>query len=234
MTATAVTGESTAAPPRVRRRGWPAIEIVLALVIAFAVGRMTVSHRTDARPGAVDIGFSQDMAVHHEQAVAMADLAKSHGGTAVAALADAILVNQSQEIGMMRGWLRLWGKPAAARSPMSWMPMSPANSASMPGMSMGNGRPGLALGDTAMPGMASPAELDRLATLRGTAFDILFLQLMIRHHEGGIEMAQYAQAHATLATVRSAAQAMAFAQVEDLGQLRPLLAADGGQPLPPP
>jgi len=92
----------------------------------------------------------------------------------------------------------------------------------------------MAGGTAAMPGMASSTELGALSSKSGAAFDVLFLQLMIRHHEGGIEMAQYAQAHAKLAAVRKAAQAMAFAQIEDLGQLRPLLAADGGTPLPPP
>jgi uncharacterized protein (DUF305 family) len=213
------------------RRGALAAEVVLALVFVFFVGRLTVHSSSPPEPGAVDIGFSQDMAVHHEQAVLMANLAQSHGGVAVAALADAMLINQSQEIGLMRGWLQLWHRPAAAKSPMSWMNESPSGM-SMPGMSMPAA--GLGPGSTAMPGMATSAQLSRLAGLKGAAFDVLFLQLMIRHHEGGLEMAQYAQSNAKLSTVRSAAQAMAFQQIEDLGQMRALLAADRGKPLPPP
>ena len=45
-----------------------------------------------------------------------------------------------------------------------------------------------------MPGMATPAQMTKLQTLHGSALDIFFLQLMIRHHQGGIEMAQYAAA----------------------------------------
>jgi uncharacterized protein (DUF305 family) len=106
---------------------------------------------------------------------------------------------------------------------------------SMPGMSMPPiTMSGLPAGSTAMPGMASPAQLAQLDTLSGKAFDVLFLQLMIRHHEGGIAMAQYAQAHARLAAVRSAAQSMAYQQVEDIGNMRALLTAEGGKELTPP
>jgi uncharacterized protein (DUF305 family) len=221
--------EVAAAVTRTRQgRFWLAAEVALLVVIVFFAGRMTVHRPTSPRPGAVDIGFSQDMAVHHEQAVFMANLAPGRAGVAVAALADAILVNQSQEIGLVRGWLQLWHQPTASVHPMAWMTKR-SGSEPMPGMAMGSALP---MGSTSMPGMAAPAELDRLATLNGTAFDVLFLRLMIRHHEGGLEMAQYAQAQARLALVRSAARAMAFAQLEDLGQLRALLTADGATPLP--
>ena len=156
----------------------------------------------------------------------MANLAMTRGGVAVKALANAIMINQSQEVGLLRGWLTLWHQPAASPAPMAWMSDA---STGMAGMSMS-----LPAGSTAMPGMASAGEMASLTTKTGTAFDVLFLQLMIRHHEGGIEMAQYARAHAKLAAVRTAAQAMAFAQIEDLAQMRPLLAADGGKELPPP
>ncbi|HEX3901145.1 MAG TPA: DUF305 domain-containing protein [Mycobacteriales bacterium] len=192
------------------------IEVALALVVAFALGRLTVHTSSDPKPGGVDIGFSQDMAVHHEQAVLMAGLAQTRGGAAVTLLANAILIDQSQEIGLMRGWLKLWDQPTIDPHPMSWM------TAAMPDMSMS---------DTSMPGMATPGQLTRLASLTGRRFDVLFLQLMIRHHEGGLLMCQYAQAHARLEVVRDAATSMAVEQVEDLAQMKALLKADGGQPL---
>jgi uncharacterized protein (DUF305 family) len=221
-----------------RRRGLLTLELVSLLVIAFVVGRLSIGGSgSSPKPGAVDVGFSQDMAVHHEQAVELAALSPGRAGDAVQAIANTILTGQSQEIGLMRGWLQLWGKPSVDQAPMAWMPASALGTTSMDGMAMGGvhtGDAALAAGSTAMPGMATSAELSRLTGLRGTAFDVLFLQLMIRHHEGGIEMAQYAQANARLAVVRDAARAMAFAQVEDLAQMRPLLAADGASPLPPP
>lgn len=208
-------------------RGWrhrlpTIIEVSLLVVLAFSVGRLS-NHHTSAgsHPGAVDVGFSQDMAVHHEQAVLMANLAQTRGGPAVATLANAILIDQSQEIGLMRGWLRLWGDPDVDPTPMAWMTPAPA-------MSMAMGR---SAGES-MPGMATPGELTRLSTLTGKRFDVLFLQLMIRHHEGGLEMCQYAEAHAKLAVVGNAARAMAVEQIEDLGQMQALLKADGAKPLP--
>jgi uncharacterized protein (DUF305 family) len=206
-------------PSSSTRRQWSqrlptVIEILLAVVLAFSLGRLTDHHSFGPQPGAVDVGFSQDMAVHHEQAVLMANLAQSRAGRAVLAVADGILISQSEEIGLMRGWLRLWHRPAADPHPMSWMSMPPSGTA-------------LASGTT-MPGMASAGQLTRLASLTGRRFDVLFLQLMIRHHEGGIKMCRYAQTHASLGLVRNAATSMAVEQIQDLGQLRALLQTEGG------
>jgi len=186
------------------------IEIALALVLAFSLGRLVSHTSSDAKPGAIDIGFSQDMAVHHEQAVLMANLAQTHGGPAVASLANAILINQSEEIGLMRGWLTLWHQPAVDPTPMSWMSMPPSSSH-------------VTAGAMVMPGMATPGQLTRLTSLTGKRFDVLFLQLMIRHHQGGLQMCQYAHAEAKLAIVRNAATSMAVEQIDDLGQMRALL-----------
>jgi uncharacterized protein (DUF305 family) len=191
------------------------IEVALALVVAFALGRLAVHTPSNLKPGAVDIGFSQDMAVHHEQAVLMAGLAQTRGRGAVATLANAIVINQSQEIGLMRGWLQLWDQPATDSHPMGWMSDMPSTSMS----------------DVSMPGMATPYQLTRLASLTGRRFDVLFLQLMIRHHEGGLLMCQFAHTHGQLAVVRNAAASMAVEQIEDLGAMKALLKADGGKPL---
>jgi uncharacterized protein (DUF305 family) len=203
-----------------RRHAATGVEVVVALVLAFTIGWLVAPGGSAPRPGAVDVGFAQDMAVHHEQALLMAGLAQTRGGPAVRAMADAIRVNQAEEIGMLRGWLRLWHEPSTDRRPMAWMPDQHLR--------------GMAMAATAMPGMASPAQVDKLVALHGKAFDVLFLQVMIRHHEGGIEMARYAGLNAKLADVRDAARAMATAQIEDLTQLRPLLKADGGTELPTP
>ena len=52
-----------------------------------------------------------------------------------------------------------------------------------------------------MPGMATEEELAGLRSLSGTAFDVEFLRLMIRHHQGGREMAEYAAKHAAVPAV---------------------------------
>lgn len=179
-------------------------------------------------PSAIDIGFCQDMAAHHQQAVLMAGLAGGRAGPAVAALADSILGPQSQELGAMRGWLRLWGQPAESSTPMAWMSGDKASDAGMSHLAPMSMHP-----DALMPGMASPEELTDLWAKTGHDFDVLFLQLMIRHHQGGVAMAQYAAAHGTLDAVRQSAGEMVFQQGTEIGEMNALLKTYGAAPLPP-
>lgn len=180
--------------------------LVVVAGAAFTIGRAS----SGAKPSAVDVGFSQDMAVHHEQAILMATLAQTRGGATVRTIVSGILVGQSQEVGAMRGWLRLWDEPAVDPHPMRWM-------SSMKGMA--------GMSNAAMPGMAKPSQLTQLARLQGTKFDRSFLRLMIRHHRGGIEMASDARRHASLKVVRDAAATMIVEQVQDISAMQSLLSA---------
>jgi uncharacterized protein (DUF305 family) len=208
------------------RRPWTTISAIAAAAVVLAVLTFLIGHSTkpsaNGSPSSVDIGFSQDMASHHDQAVLMANLAITRGGAAVQSIADSILTVQSQEIGQLRGWLQLWHEPAADAHPMSWMATGGADA--MPDMQAG----------ATMPGMASATELATLYSLTGKRFDVLFLQLMIRHHQGGIEMAHYAETHARLTSVRSAATGMRVEQAQDIAFMEPLLASDGGKQLQAP
>ena len=85
-----------------------------------------------------------------------------------------------------------------------------------------------------MPGMATQDELDNLRSLSGTAFDVEFLRLMIRHHQGGKEMAVYAAEHADEAAVRRLADTIADTQTAEVTTMARMLAARGGTPLPAP
>ncbi|WP_369137879.1 DUF305 domain-containing protein [Modestobacter versicolor] len=121
---------------------------------------------------AADVTFAQQMTVHHEQAVEMAQLAADRSGSAeVRDLAARIEAAQGPEIETMAGWLDRWGTGA---------PTS------------GTGHGGH--GSGAMPGGMSAAETDRLTGLSGGAFDREFLTLMIDHHEGAVDMARTEQA----------------------------------------
>lgn len=193
------------------------------VVVAFASGHWLAARaelRAHPRPGPADIGFCQDMVAHHEQAVLMATLAMDRASPAVHALAQSILVSQSGEIGVMRGWLQLWGAPLVAPRPMAWM--ADAGDASA---AASQPRP-------AMPGMASPAELQQLWQARGQSFDILFMQLMTRHHEGGLLMANEVQNSARLQAVRDTGRGMLFEQAQEIALMAQLLQADGAAPLP--
>ncbi|HUP99396.1 MAG TPA: DUF305 domain-containing protein [Aeromicrobium sp.] len=160
-------------------------------------------------PGPVDIGFAQDMVVHHGQAILMAELASGHAHSRqLKVLARQILLEQAGERGMLQGWLALWGAPQVPSGPpMQWMP---------------RGSYSHAHGGVLMPGMATPDELRELAERRGNAFDREFTMLMIRHHDGGIAMAQAAIKGARLPETRSLAAAMVQAQAEEIATLRRL------------
>lgn len=182
--------------------------------------------------GTVDVGFAQDMSVHHRQAVLMAGLARDRStDPVIRSLAFDIETNQLQQIGQMQGWLSLWNAAALPTGRyMTWM------NDSMPGMAgMGHsGEPSGAAGVTTMPGMASAADLDQLRAANGAQFDVLFLQLMLRHHQGGTPMARYAQEHGETAQVRNLAEKMAISQGAESDYMIQLITQRGAQPLSPP
>ncbi|MGV8928256.1 MAG: DUF305 domain-containing protein [Brevundimonas sp.] len=128
-----------------------------------------------------DVAFMQHMIVHHGQAVEMVELLQTRGAHAgVQRLGQRIALSQEAEIALMRGWL------AERRQ-----------SQAMPGMGGGHGgmdhsaHAGHAMpaSDTPlMAGMLSPAQMQVLAAASGPAFDRLFLEGMIQHHQGAIDM----------------------------------------------
>ncbi|MGH3792848.1 MAG: DUF305 domain-containing protein [Pseudonocardiaceae bacterium] len=181
---------------------------------------------TQPEGGTVDIGFAQDMSVHHRQAVLMAGLARERSADpAIRLMAFDIETNQLEQIGRMQGWLSLWNAaPLPTGRYMTWM----ADSAAMPGMAHGSA------GAAVMPGMASPADLERLRAAEGTQFDVLFLQLMLRHHQGGAPMAQYTAEHGETTQVRNLAEKIVISQEAESEHLAQLITQRGAQPLPPP
>jgi uncharacterized protein (DUF305 family) len=105
------------------------------------------------------------MIPHHAQAIAMATMATTHAtAPEVRELADNIKQAQQPEIDQMTGWLQTWGAEVPSINP--------------------NGTGG------SMPGMMSPEQMNHMSQARGAQFDRLFLDMMIQHHEGAIEMAQ--------------------------------------------
>jgi uncharacterized protein (DUF305 family) len=211
------------------------VAAAVALLLLGAAGGLLAglpaSSPTPATPTAdsVDVGFAQDMSVHHQQAVEMASWERDHTtDPALFQLASDIEATQTSQIGRMQGWLELWG---AASLPvgghMAWM----SGSTGHDGMDhMGTAmHPGAV---ATMPGMASTEELAALRAAGGRQLDVMFLQLMLRHHEGGASMLQYGAQHASMPQVRNLAAQMLSSQTTEAGYLRQLLAERGGQPLP--
>jgi uncharacterized protein (DUF305 family) len=170
----------------------------------------------------VDAGFSRDMAQHHLQGVEMANVALERStDPEVRQLAFDISSTQTNQVGQLEGWLSLWGVPPSGGDPMSWMTdgAHAGHAMTMDGL---------------MPGMATEQELSELRGLSGNAFDVQFLRLMIRHHQGGREMAEYAAAHAGEPVVANLARTIAETQTAETTTMTAMLAARGGTPLPAP
>ena len=120
-----------------------------------------------------DIDFMSGMIPHHAQAVIMAGWCESHGARKeLAVLCGRIAVGQRDEIAMMRGWLRDRSLPV------------PDATSTRHHMKMPNGMEH----DMLMPGMLTDEEMAALDRARGPEFDRLFLEGMIRHHQGAIDM----------------------------------------------
>tara|TARA_B100000378_G_scaffold126608_1_gene102148 strand:- start:2201 stop:4432 length:2232 start_codon:yes stop_codon:yes gene_type:complete len=118
-----------------------------------------------------DARFMQMMIPHHQQATEMTQLVDGRTSNPdIVKIAGRIDAGQGDEIAFMRDWLSSRGLPATMQH----------TAANMGGMTHAE--------HMAAMGMATPEQMKRLASLQGTAFDALFLELMIRHHQGAIRM----------------------------------------------
>ncbi len=234
---------STAAGPGRRYSRATVISLFAAAVVAVLLvgasiglalsGRLGSSMAASQSPdsASVDAGFARDMIVHHDQGVLMAHYAERNtSDNEISVMAYDLQYTQTDQIGQMQGWLSLWDLPESGDGThMGWM----ADDAGHAGMTMA-GPSGASAASALMPGMATTAEVDSLKKLTGPASDRLFLQLMVRHHQGGLPMMQYAAAHATNPVVRNFADKMAQAQESEIAVMTQMLTARGVAPLPAP
>nr|MBA3729604.1 DUF305 domain-containing protein [Sphingomonas sp.] len=145
---------------------------------------------------AADIAFMQMMIVHHNQALEMAVLAPSRTkNPQLLTIAGRITASQKDEMKFMRDWLRARGAAATMPAGMDHAAMGHAGpgSATMDHMTMGHANAGSAVvtgGAPTMKGMATPAQMAALAASKGSAFDRQFLDMMIGHHRGAVEMVE--------------------------------------------
>jgi uncharacterized protein (DUF305 family) len=171
--------------------------IALIATIGFACGVIgwLIGRPSDPTFNDVDIGFLADMSEHHSGALtlAFAYLPKGQDPT-LTSMAREVITDQAQEIGLMNGLLTESGdQPTVGDGiSMDWM--------------------GHSVPSRSMPGLATKADYDRLATEQGQTADIDFSKLMIDHHEAGIEMADYAARDGSNDAVRELARKMAKTQ----------------------
>lgn len=197
--------------------------LAVPLVVLGAAARPLVVDERAAAPDVLsptEVGFLQDMSAHHHQALVMVQRLDPAVEPAVWRLAQQIDDTQRTEIGMMLGWLRLAGATPTNERPMSWMPEHHEHPGTGHHPTATAAPPAAGL----MPGMATQAELDALAAARGRDAAVLFLQLMQRHHAGGIDMAAAADKALTGGVVEQAAREMLSTQSQETGLMGLLLA----------
>lgn len=130
-----------------------------------------------------DVDFMRHMIVHHAQAVEMVGLLETRGeDQTVGLLGRRIALSQAAEMDIMRDWLAARGLEEAVGDPH-------AGHAGMDHAVMGHGAHGGGDEDRApMPGMLTPRQMRTLAAADGPEFDRLFLEGMIQHHQGALDM----------------------------------------------
>ncbi|WP_179470332.1 DUF305 domain-containing protein [Mycolicibacterium vinylchloridicum] len=159
----------------------------------------TTTSSTVAAHNADDIMFAQMMIPHHEQAVELAGLASEHStNQAVLTLASTISAEQQPEINAMKALLLQWDVDPNAT-----------------GDHDGHG--------AGMQGMVDDATMAKLKSLNGPEFDTLWLQAMIGHHQGAIEMAKAEIANGQSVDMKAMANNMVTAQQAEIDQMKQML-----------
>ena len=193
---------------------WNLALLLVALLAAFFAGASLTLLVAPEPPGegSPEAGFARDMRVHHAQAVQMAEIVRDKTERAeIRTLAADIALTQQAQIGMMLGWLDVWGLPASGTEPaMGWM-----------------GHPT----EGRMPGMATPQEIVRLREAPPEEADEQFLWLMIRHHRAAIPMAEAILERTERPEVRQLAEAIANSQQAEIQTMQEMLRERGAAPV---
>jgi uncharacterized protein (DUF305 family) len=160
-------------------------------------------HGSRTPHNAADVTFAQMMIPHHRQALEMADLAPSRSGSPeVEELAAEIDAAQEPEIRTLTAWLEEWGAPA-------------------PDASGGTDHGSMEHGP--MAGMMTDADMADLKAATGSGFDRMFLEMMIEHHTGAVQMAETVLAQGENREARALAEEIRSTQAAEIAEMRMLL-----------
>jgi uncharacterized protein (DUF305 family) len=207
----AVDGSVTGAGPLAWRGEQILVLGGVSVIVATSVALMALLIARPPGDGSPEAGFARDMSAHHAQAVGMAEIVRERTESdEVKVLATDIVLTQQAQIGMMQGWLDVWGLSATSTEPaMAWMEHPT------------EGR---------MPGMASPEEVIRLRELPPEEADELFLRLMIEHHRAAIPMAEAVLEETDQPAVEELAGAILSSQRAEIGTMQKMLQDMGAPP----
>ncbi|CAA0124749.1 Uncharacterised protein [Mycolicibacterium vanbaalenii] len=160
-----------------------------------------------------DVSFATNMVTHHKQAIDLSKLVPERSeNPELAALANQIAAVQQPEINIMNVFLVQWNENPEAAS-------DTGEDGSAEGHA-GHGQP--------MQGMVDDATMTKLESLRGTEFDRLWLESMISHHQGAVEMAKAEIAHGKNVDAIAMAKTMVATQEAEIVQMKQML--EGGRP----
>ena len=162
-----------------------------------------------------DVTFASDMITHHAQALSMVDLTLERDlDPEVQALAEGIRDAQGPEIETMADWLTTWGEdvPETMRDHVNSGHDMDDMSDTMDDM-----------GHDDMPGMMTADDMDALENAPDSAFQDMWLEMMVEHHEGAIEMAETEQADGRFKDAVDLAGQIIDAQKQEVETMKGLL-----------
>ncbi len=157
-----------------------------------------------------DVEFASQMIPHHAQALEMVDLTVGRElSPEVQTLADEIRAAQAPEVEQMTDWLTAWGEEV----PETSLDHANAHSDDSEGMGEMEG----------MPGMMSTEEMDELEAASDAELEPLFLEMMIEHHTGAVEMAETEQEDGEYVDAIDLAEAIEASQTDEIETMEALL-----------
>lgn len=199
------TDQSPTPEPAAPATGLGAVKLaVLIAAVAFLAGAVgwAVAVRNRDPLNATDVGFMQDMSLHHEQAIQMSLvlLSKDEVDRELRNYAQEIVISQRFDQGVFNATLDRFGHPSdTGDTVMEWM-----------------GHP---MAATDMVGLASPEQMADLKAASGNEAAALWIALMSEHHLGGIDMAQAAARSGSDRTVVNIARGNATVQADEILKL---------------
>ncbi|WP_374455669.1 DUF305 domain-containing protein [Nocardioides sp.] len=154
---------------------------------------------------AADVEFATEMIPHHADALVMVDMTQGRDlSPEMVELTEAVRAAQAPEIETMVDWLTAWGEEVPETS------RDHANSHDMDGMEGGMGM--------------DPDDLAALEDAEGSAFESMWLDMMVEHHEGAIDMARVEQADGAFPDAVALAESIEESQTAEIEHMKEMAA----------
>jgi uncharacterized protein (DUF305 family) len=205
------------------------IRTIRALTITFAIGLglsacgsddgtdTTATQVSTTEHNDADVEFASDMIQHHAQALSMVDLTiKRDLDPEVQQLAEDIRAAQGPEVETLSDWLAEWGEdvPETLRDHVNAGHDNDDMSGDMGGMEES---------DSDMPGMMSSDDLQALEEAPDADFQTMWLDMMIEHHEGAVEMSETEVQDGQYKPAVDLANSIISSQTEQVGTMQRML-----------